>query len=119
MKCADVFEPTFLLEEKCAKGVVYLLHFATGAEGAVTFFEGSEIRTGIFSVDAVKPNGAGDAFMAGLLSGIANGRELRDAVLRGSACAAIVVSKPGCAPAMPNEEILNEFLAQHPGETEV
>lgn len=96
-----------------------LVIYKMGSEGAVTFFEDQEIRTGIYPVTAVKPNGAGDAFMAGLLAGIANGQGLRDAVLQGSACAAIVVSKPGCAPSMPDPDRLAEFLATHPGPTEV
>lgn len=96
-----------------------LVIYKMGSEGAVTFWNGEEIRTGIYPVAAVKPNGAGDAFMSGLLSGIANGQPLRDAVLQGSACAAIVVSKPGCAPSMPTPQQLNEFLATHPGPTEV
>jgi 5-dehydro-2-deoxygluconokinase len=53
-----------------------------------------------------------------MLSGIAAGLDLKAAVLRGSACAAIVVAKPGCAPAMPMVEDLNAFLAGHPGPTE-
>ncbi len=96
-----------------------LVIYKMGAEGAVTFFEGQEIRTGIYPVTAVKPNGAGDAFMSGLLAGIASGQTLGDAVLQGSACAAIVVSKPGCAPSMPNTAQLGEFLRNHPGPTEV
>ena len=96
-----------------------LVIYKMGAEGAVTFWQGEEIRTGIYPVTAVKPNGAGDAFMAGLLAGIAGGQGLREAVLQGSACAAIVVSKPGCAAAMPTPDILAAFLAAHPGPTEV
>ncbi len=89
--------------------------YKMGERGAVTLAGGEEIHTGIFPVTALKPTGAGDSFMAGLLSGIAAGLPLRDAVLRGSACAAIVVSKPGCAPAMPDEAQLNAFLKDHPG----
>lgn len=96
-----------------------LIVYKRGSEGAITLWRGEEIRTGIYPVTAVKPNGAGDAFMAGLLSGIAGGQSLRDAVLRGSACAAIVVSKPGCAPSMPNPDQLAAFLADHNGPTEV
>ena len=92
--------------------------YKMGEKGAVTLAGGREIHTGIYPVQAVKPNGAGDSFMAGLLSGIAEGLDLRDAVLRGSACASIVVSKPGCAPAMPTHAQLNAFLAGHPGPTE-
>ncbi len=102
------------LSERPGRIVIYKM----GAEGAMTFADGDEIRTGIYPVTAVKPNGAGDSFMAGLLAGLADGRSLRESVLRGSACASIVVSQPGCAPAMPNTAELEVFLASHPGPTE-
>jgi len=92
--------------------------YKMGHEGAITLAEGQEIRTGIYPVTAVKPNGAGDSFMAGLLASIAQGHDLRNAVLRGSACASIVVSKPGCANAMPTTAELEAFLASHSGPTE-
>jgi 5-dehydro-2-deoxygluconokinase len=91
--------------------------YKMGEHGAITFANGQEIRTGIYPVTALKPTGAGDSFMAGLLSGIAAGADLQAAVLRGSACAAIVVAKPGCAPAMPFPDDLTTFLAAHPGPT--
>ena len=91
--------------------------YKMGAEGAVTFDGTSELRTGIYPVEAMKPTGAGDSFMAGLLTGIADGLDLQQAVLRGSACAAIVVGKPGCAPAMPFPADLDAFLNSHPGPT--
>ena len=99
------------LASSTASVVIYKM----GEKGAITFAGGEEIRTGIYPVTALKPTGAGDSFMAGLLSGIAAGLSLRAAVLRGSACAAIVVAKPGCAPAMPNEAQLDAFLKDHPG----
>ena len=89
--------------------------YKMGEKGAITLAGDQEIHTGIYPVTALKPTGAGDSFMAGLLSGIAAGMDLRDAVLRGSACAAIVVSRPGCAPAMPDEAQLDTFLSEHPG----
>ncbi|MEL7214428.1 MAG: 5-dehydro-2-deoxygluconokinase [Pseudomonadota bacterium] len=102
-----------------AEGGVGIVIYKMGERGAVTFAGGAEIRTGIYPVKALKPNGAGDSFMAGLLAGIADGLPLRDAILRGSACAAIVVARPGCAPAMPTPDQLDAFLAEHPGPTEV
>ncbi len=92
--------------------------YKMGELGAITFANGAEIKTGIYPVTAQKPTGAGDSFMAGLLSGIAAGQDLQSAVLRGSACAAIVVAKPGCAPAMPYPADLDAFLAAHPGPTQ-
>lgn len=93
--------------------VVYKL----GPEGAVTFAGGEEIRTGIYPVKAVKPTGAGDSFMAGFMASLADGRPMKEAILRGSACASIVVSKAGCAPAMPDECELETFLSTHSGPT--
>ncbi|MEM7268969.1 MAG: PfkB family carbohydrate kinase [Pseudomonadota bacterium] len=89
--------------------------YKMGGEGAVTFAGGEEIRTGVYPVTALKPVGAGDSFMAGLVTSIADGHDLRAALLRGSACAAITVTRPGCAPAMPDKALLEAFLAEHPG----
>ncbi len=91
-----------------------LIIYKMGEEGAITLYNNEEIRTNIFPTTAVKPNGAGDSFMAGLLSSIAAGFDLKTSVIRGSACASIVVSLPGCAPAMPREEQLNEFIKNNP-----
>lgn len=102
------------LAQKPGRIVIYKM----GQDGAITFVDGQEIRTGIYPVTAVKPNGAGDSFMAGLLASIADGHDLKTAVLRGSACASIVVSQPGCAPAMPNTTQLDDFLAAHDGPTD-
>ena len=101
------------LAERSGRIVIYKM----GEKGALTLVDGQEIRTGIYPVTAVKPNGAGDSFMAGLLASIAAGHSLKEAVMRGSACASIVVSQPGCAPAMPSMQELDAFLADHPGPT--
>ncbi len=91
-----------------------LIIYKMGEEGAITLYNNEEIKTGIFPTQAVKPNGAGDSFMAGLLSSLASGYDLKNSVIRGSACASIVVSLPGCSPAMPNEDQLNKFINNHP-----
>ena len=87
-----------------------LVIYKMGEEGAITLYNNNEIKTGIFPTDAIKPVGAGDSFMAGLLSSLASGYDLKNSVIRGSACASIVVSLPGCAPAMPDEDQLNNFI---------
>ncbi|MEL6463775.1 MAG: 5-dehydro-2-deoxygluconokinase [Pseudomonadota bacterium] len=101
------------LSETTAEIVIYKM----GENGAVTYAGGEEIATGIYPITAVKPNGAGDAFMAGLMTSIADGYDLKTAILRGSACASITVSQPGCAPAMPTPDLLDDFLTNHPGPT--
>lgn len=89
--------------------------YKMGEGGAITITPATEFRTGIFPVEALKPTGAGDAFMGGFVAALATGHALEAAVLRGSACAAIVVGRVGCAPAMPTPSELESFLATHPG----
>lgn len=100
-----------------ARTTASLVIYKMGEHGAITLTRDDEIRTGIFPVEALKPTGAGDSFMGGLLASLSGGYPLKEAVLRGSACASIVVSKPGCAPAMPTLEELNGFLSSHDGAT--
>ncbi len=101
------------LASTSAEIVVYKM----GQHGAVTFADGDEIATGIYTVEAVKPTGAGDSFMAGFMAGLADGHDMKTAILRGSACASIVVAREGCAPAMPDTNQLETFLLDHPGPT--
>jgi 5-dehydro-2-deoxygluconokinase len=101
------------LSETSAAIVVYKM----GPKGAITFADGAEIRTGIYPVEALKPTGAGDSFMAGFVTSIADGHDLKTAILRGSACASVTVSKAGCAPAMADTQTLETFLAEHSGPT--
>jgi 5-dehydro-2-deoxygluconokinase len=95
-----------------------LVVYKRGERGAVTFDGGALHRTGIYRTEALKPTGAGDAFLGGLLAALASGAATRTAVLRGSATAAMVVARVGCAPAMPTTAELDAFLAEHPGPTD-
>lgn len=88
--------------------------YKMGAAGAVTLAPEGEFATGIYRTEALKPTGAGDAFMGGFLAALAMGQPLRAAVLRGSAAAAMVVARVGCAPAMPTKAELDAFLAARP-----
>ncbi len=89
--------------------------YKMGERGSVTFAGAETIELGVFRVKALKPTGAGDAFLAGFASSLAAGRPLADCIKRGSAAAAIVVTRVGCAPAMPNANELTHFMAKHPG----
>jgi 5-dehydro-2-deoxygluconokinase len=94
-----------------------LVVYKMGGEGALTFAGSREVRTGVYAVPALKPTGAGDAFLGTLLAARAAGHSAKDAVLHGSAAAAIVVGRVGCAPAMPTAAELDAFIAAHPGPT--
>jgi 5-dehydro-2-deoxygluconokinase len=84
-----------------------------GEEGSKVFTKENESQYGIFNVEAIKPTGAGDAFNGGFISSLYNGLSLEDAVIRGSANAAIVVTRVGCSSAMPNNQELEKFINQN------
>jgi 5-dehydro-2-deoxygluconokinase len=94
-----------------AKIVVYKM----GEKGAITLTREGETATGIYPTQALKPTGAGDSFLGAFLAALASGLPVRTSVLRGSAAAAMVVARVGCAPAMPDISELDAFLASHPG----
>ena len=96
-----------------AQIVVYKM----GEMGAITLTAAGEFRTGIFRTATLKPTGAGDAFLGNLVASLSRGTALDQAVLHGSAAAAIVVSRVGCAPAMPTPDELVRFIAFHSGPT--
>lgn len=91
---------------------VGLCIYKMGQDGAFSFDGRQELRTGIYPVTALKPVGAGDAFMASFLAAHYCGADLHDSIARGSAAAAIVVSRKGCADAMPALEDVTGFMAQ-------
>ncbi|MBA4349726.1 MAG: 5-dehydro-2-deoxygluconokinase [Rhodobacter sp.] len=91
--------------------------YKMGEKGAITLTPDGEFTTGIYPTAALKPTGAGDSFLAALTAALATGQPLHTAVLRGSAAAAMVVARVGCAPAMPTTVELDDFLTQHPGPT--
>ena len=61
-------------------------------------------------VDVLNVLGAGDAFLAGFLSGWLRGLDYSTCCRRANASGALVVSRHSCAPAMPTEEELRYFL---------
>jgi 5-dehydro-2-deoxygluconokinase len=67
-----------------------------------------------FAVEVFNTLGAGDAFMAGFLSGWLREESLAQCLARGNGCGALVVSRHGCAPAMPSAIELKSFLANGP-----
>jgi len=83
-----------------------------GGEGAAVAVSGASMRLPAFSVRAVDPTGAGDAFSAGLIAGIhrqlARGRRIGDLVpeewldllVRASACGAVCATGVGTTTAV-------------------
>ncbi len=63
-------------------------------------------------VEVLNVLGAGDAFLAGFLSGWARGAPIAECCRRANAAGALVVSRHACAPAMPTKVELDDYLAR-------
>ena len=97
-------------QELAAEG--RLVIYKMGERGAITLQGDAQIETPVFPVETLKPVGAGDAFLGTMLAALVAGVPLDDAVRRGAAAAAVVVTRPGCAIALPSPEELDAFIAQ-------
>lgn len=87
-----------------------VLIYKMGEKGSISFADAQKFETGIYPVTALKPTGAGDSFMGAFITSWADGLDIQSCVKRGSAAAAIVVTKVGCAPAMPTNQELDQFM---------
>nr|WP_306264776.1 5-dehydro-2-deoxygluconokinase [Pararhizobium sp. IMCC3301] len=103
------------LAQKLAQASAQIVIYKKGEFGSTTFHDGGSFQTGIFPVEALKPTGAGDSFLGAFIASLAAGLSVEDSVARGSAAAAIVVSRVGCAPAMPTLADLENFINTHDG----
>ena len=92
---------------------VNIVIYKKGEKGSITFESNKKISKGIYKVKALKPTGAGDAFMGGLVGSIVNNYSLNDSIEIASAAAAIVVTKVGCSPAMPNMKEIKNFMKKN------
>lgn len=92
----------------CKRGALGCAAF----EGAIPDSLDDGVRGESFSVEVFNVLGAGDAFMAGFARGWLRGESIAACCTLGNACGAIVVSRHGCAPAMPTWVELTEFLAK-------
>lgn len=63
-----------------------------------------------FEVEVFNVLGAGDGFMAGLLTGWLSGKDWHETLRIANACGALAVSRHGCAPSYPSREELEFFL---------
>ncbi|MDI5933338.1 bifunctional 5-dehydro-2-deoxygluconokinase/5-dehydro-2-deoxyphosphogluconate aldolase [Halomonas kalidii] len=82
----------------------------TVLDGAIPDSEDDfEVHTGV-RVDVLNVLGAGDAFMSGFLRGWLQGESHAQSCAYANACGALVVSRHGCAPAIPSAEELDDYL---------
>ena len=87
-----------------------------GARGASVYGSGAQVsHVDGFSVQVVNTVGAGDAFAGGLIYGRCQGWDWYTSVRMGNACGALVVTRHGCAAAMPRLSEVEAFVAVHGG----
>ncbi|XP_020963000.1 probable fructokinase-6, chloroplastic isoform X2 [Arachis ipaensis] len=94
-----------------------LLLVTEGADGCRYYTKEFSGRVQGFKVDAVDTTGAGDAFVAGILSQLAadlsllqKEEQLRDALKFANACGALTVTERGAIPALPTKEAVLEAM---------
>lgn len=81
-----------------------------GGEGHEVFTQSGARKREAFSVKAVDTQGAGDAFDAGFIAGLARGFYPRQAAITGSGAGAIVCSEETAWTPLPDLETLQYFL---------
>lgn len=87
-----------------------------GAAGARVYPRGEStpIHSQPFAVTVLNVLGAGDAFISGLLQGLLRGSDWPRALQQANAAGALVVTRHGCAPAMPSQPELDYFIQHYP-----
>lgn len=81
-----------------------------GAFGATSVDGGASVTAAGHTVDVVDTVGAGDAFVAGYLSGDVQGWTIEQKLARANACGALMCTIPGDWEASPTPAELDEFL---------
>jgi 5-dehydro-2-deoxygluconokinase len=113
---AQIAELESLLPPFLATGKGHTLILKRSARGATVITAGKPaIDVAGFPVTVLNTVGAGDAFAGGLLYGRCQGWDWPASVRMGNACGALVVTRHGCAAAMPRYEEVMAFAASHGG----
>ena len=106
---ANNYSEGIQIAKKLSKDISIVI-YKKGKKGSITFYDNHQINKGIFPVKALKPTGAGDAFLGSFIGGLLNNKNIEESVVYGSASAAIVVTNVGCAPAMPTKNEIENFM---------
>ena len=86
-----------------------------GEQGASVDFgrDSKVLKSRPFPVEVLNVLGAGDGFMSGLLSGLLQGKSWEESTTFANACGALVVTRHGCAPAIPFKDELEYFIKEY------
>lgn len=86
-----------------------------GTKGCCIYLDNlkAPITASAFAVKVLNVLGAGDAFLSGFMRGLLRGESLETCAVYANACGAIVVTRHGCAPAMPSFTEMMQFIADY------
>ena len=91
-----------------------------GKNGSIVLWQGKTFNFDSFHVNSIDTTGAGDAFVAGLLSSIASSGMPEDKLMLesmmtiASACGALATTKKGALTALPDSGFLQSFISDNP-----
>lgn len=91
-----------------------------GRDGSIVLWQGKTFTFDSFHVNSIDTTGAGDAFVAGLLSSIALSGMPEDKLMLesmmtiASACGALATTKKGALTALPDSGFLQSFISDNP-----
>ena len=91
-----------------------------GKDGSIVLWQGKTFSFDSYHVNSVDTTGAGDAFVAGLLSSIASSGMPDDKLMLesmmtiASACGALATTKKGALTALPDSTFLQSFISDNP-----
>lgn len=100
-----------MLGKPAAEAGIPHLVVTRGGDGADYAGVDGTLHSPAFAVTPVDTTGAGDCFFGFLLAGMAGGKPIETALREASAAAAIQVTRPGAAAAIPDRATLDQFLA--------
>ena len=100
-----------LLLETCADGDVTLV-VKRGARGVSVLQRDQALDVPGYPVEIVNTVGAGDGFASGLIAGWRQGWDWERAARFANACGALVVTRHGCARALPYWHEVESFIAE-------
>ncbi len=90
------------------------LLITSGARGSTWQSEKGDTEMPAFAVTPVDTTGAGDCFIGTLAAGLDQGLARQDAMRLAAAAAALQVTRPGTASAIPTRDEVNAFLQSQP-----
>lgn len=95
-----------------SKGVQNVV-ITLGSRGVYVSTEGKSELIPAYKVEPLDTTGAGDAFNGGLVTSLAEGKDIWEATRFANALAALSVQRLGTTPAMPTRNEVDEFIERH------